>query len=417
MTVTDAPSVLAGRYLLGGEIGQGGMAVVYRGWDTVLQRDVAVKVLRTVVADPAGRARFRAEGEVLARLDHPGLVRLWDTGDLDGAPYLVMELIEGRTLAQRLRGGPLDPRQVIAVGAALAEILTYVHDHDITHRDVKPGNILLDRQDGLRLADFGVARVPGCTEHTQPGFTMGTAAYISPEQVRGEPATSASDIYALGLVLLEALTGRQVYPGPADAAAMARLTTAPSVAEVPAPLRRLLGGMTAHTPDDRPPAAAVRARLEALLHEPELFAAPVTRPIPVPPGLRTRAERGRRADRAGRSEPGYGLPRPTGSWTPALVPQPRGRSPRGVLAAAVAAALMLPVLTVTTCLLVTGGRNGPVGVPAQNVVQVAVPHAGRAGSRARSQGGPGQVRRIGAAVATRRAGERYVQSKDGAQDR
>jgi serine/threonine protein kinase len=258
----EAPSLLADRYRLGADVGSGGMAVVYRGWDTVLCRAVAVKVMRDVLTDPAGRSRFEREGKTLAKLNHPGLVSVFDAGVIHDRPFIVLELVDGETLADRRRSGPMPMADVLAVGTQLSDVLAYIHGQGIAHRDVKPGNVLIDAENHVRLADFGLARDAGSAHHTAPGFTMGTAAYMSPEQVRGHEHGRPSDIYALGLILIEALTGTPLYTGTPEAAALARLVTPPtSQVRLAAPMHELLAAMTADRPQDRPSARAVHARL------------------------------------------------------------------------------------------------------------------------------------------------------------
>lgn len=260
---TFPPGVLGDRYELGPVIGRGGMADVHRAHDRLLSRDVAVKVLRDVAPDADDRARFVTEARTLAGLAHPGLVVVLDAGFSHARPYLVMELVEGRTLAQAIDAGPLDPARVRLVGERLAESLEYAHHRGVVHRDVKPGNVLLTATDRVKLADFGVARLLGDVHHhTRTGQTVGTPAYLAPEQVRGEEVTPAVDIYSLGLVLLEALTGDRAFPGPATEAAVARLHARPAVPQHLEPeLGRILAAMTETDPTARPTAAEVRAAL------------------------------------------------------------------------------------------------------------------------------------------------------------
>ncbi|SER89677.1 Serine/threonine protein kinase [Lentzea xinjiangensis] len=248
-------SVLAGRYRLLDTIGIGGMAEVYRAEDTVLDREVAVKVFRPGWDDTAKR-RFEAEVRTLAGLSHPGLVPVHDAGTGDDTPFLVMRLVEGRTLREEIAGGPLPVQRVRRLGAELAEALAHVHAQGVVHRDVKPSNILLDAHDRPYLADFGLAHLPGTTRLTRADQMVGTAAYLAPEQVRGTDVDYPSDIYALGLVLLECLTARREYPGSEVEAALARLHRSPAIPEdLPVDLVDLLTSMTASAPDQRPDAA------------------------------------------------------------------------------------------------------------------------------------------------------------------
>ena len=247
--------------------------------------------------EEGSEARNRREVLTLAALSHPGLVTVYDVGDDHGRAYFVMQLIEGDTLAQRIRRGPLPLGDVIALGAALADALAYVHRRGVVHRDVKPGNVLLDADGRAHLSDFGIAAVRDAAPVTAAGMVIGTASYLSPEQVRGESVSPAVDIYALGLVLIECITGRREYPGNALEAAVARLHRRPMVpAGLPESLRMLLVAMTADEPDARPDADEVLAATRSISREvgvdaetvlsPALMAAP-TGAFSPPPGVVT----------------------------------------------------------------------------------------------------------------------------------
>jgi eukaryotic-like serine/threonine-protein kinase len=205
------PAALArGRYTLEQELGRGGMAVVMLARDTTLDRAVAVKLLsENAAADTELRERFLREGRFAASLGHANVVAVYDTGEQDGQPYIVMECVEGETLADVVRRrGPLPPDDVIDLGRQACAGLEHAHARGLVHRDVKPQNLLL-REDGtLKVADFGIARSgSGSATITQAGTLLGTAAYMAPEVVQGEPATAASDVYSLGAVLYELVTG------------------------------------------------------------------------------------------------------------------------------------------------------------------------------------------------------------------
>ncbi len=291
--------LLNDRYELGPLLGSGGMADVHRATDRLLDRQVAVKVLRDVAGDPADRARFTAEARTLANLSHRGLVTVLDAGIDEQHPFLVMELVEGRSLSQALDDGPLGADETARIGAELAATLAHTHDRGVVHRDLKPGNVLLGSDRRVKLADFGIARLIGDTvRHTRTGTAIGTAAYLSPEQVRGEDVSTAVDVYSLGLVLLESLTGERAFPGSPTESALARLHRDP---EVPTTLddrwRRLLLAMTAPAAADRPTARQVAASLEELRTPPAatthgddataVMTAPVAVTAQVPPAPST----------------------------------------------------------------------------------------------------------------------------------
>ncbi|MDY0910461.1 serine/threonine-protein kinase [Microbacterium sp. CFBP9034] len=234
--VGETAPLLDGRYRLGECVGEGGMARVYRAEDVVLGRTVAIKLIRPGV-DGASSERARSEMTVLASLNHPSLVTLFDASLVPGKPeYLAMEFVDGPTLGARLASGALPPAMVAHLAAELAEALHVVHAAGIVHRDIKPSNVLLSpaqlpgARPRAKLADFGIAYLLDASRLTSPGMVIGTVAYLAPEQIRGGEPAPASDIYALGLVLLEALTGEREHPhGGGMAAALARLENPPTV--------------------------------------------------------------------------------------------------------------------------------------------------------------------------------------------
>lgn len=262
-------SVLGGRYRIDSALGHGGMADVYRAHDEKLRRPVAVKLFRPGSDASADRARFRSEVRTLAGLSHPNLVALFDSGQDVHRPWCVMQYLDGGTLAE---AGRMAPERVARIGAEVCEALAYIHALGIVHRDVKPSNVLLDADGTAYLSDFGVAQIVDATRMTGSGALLGTAAYLSPEQVLGKPATEAVDVYALALVLLETITGEREYPGGPVESAVARLTRPPSLPGWLGPQwAHLLREMTAVEPADRPTASEAATRLRAL-------ARPVTRP-------------------------------------------------------------------------------------------------------------------------------------------
>jgi serine/threonine protein kinase len=286
---------LAGRYELRNRIGRGGMADVYRAFDPRTTRDVAVKVFRPGL-DPADTPpRMRREFELLSSLQHPGLVEVFDADidgqqGADGPPFIVMELVEGDTLRDRMRRSALTEQHVVSMGAQLCATLAYVHARGIVHRDVKPANILLPSGAAdvrPKLTDFGIARLIDSTRMTAEGFTVGTANYLSPEQVRGSAVGTESDVYALGLILIEALNGCVVFPGHGVEAAIARLSRDPEVDPSVRPeLAALLRDMTARDATARLSAKQAGARFERLRGSVRTAVIPIidadTAPVPTP---------------------------------------------------------------------------------------------------------------------------------------
>ncbi|HEY5222368.1 MAG TPA: serine/threonine-protein kinase [Microbacteriaceae bacterium] len=268
-------AVLGDRYRVRGLLGRGGMASVYRADDELLKRQVAVKLFESDGGDANDLRRETSEIRTLASLNHHGLVTVFDANvsktDAKDRAYLVMELVDGPTLRQRIRRGPIAPEEVAVMAADLAEALHVVHAAGIVHRDIKPDNVLLahsttpDREFRAKLADFGIAFLGDSTRHTTPGTVLGTAAYLSPEQARGDAPSPASDIYQLGLVLLECFTGIKAFPGSIVESVSAKLASDPGIPDDLAPeCASLLRAMTARDPDARPSAWAVAEAAVAL---------------------------------------------------------------------------------------------------------------------------------------------------------
>ena len=250
----QAPELLGGRYELRGTLGRGGMAEVRDGWDIRLDRPVAVKLLHPVfTTEPDNRMRFEVEARAAAALNHPHIVSVHDSGEHAGTPYIVMERLSGRTLADVIAQGPLPQPQVRSILDDVLSALAAAHAAGILHRDIKPANILFSALGDAKVADFGIAKSAG-TANTLTGQIVGTMAYLSADRIAGRPASVADDLYAVGVVGYEALTGRRAFPQE-NLAELAR-----AVAEdTPAPLAVL-------RPDVDPALAAVIER--AMAREP-----------------------------------------------------------------------------------------------------------------------------------------------------
>ena len=264
--------MLGERYRLERQVGTGGMAQVWEAADLVLDRRVAVKILHPHLATDISVTRFRREAVAAARLAHPNVVSIFDTISADGIEAIVMELVDGTTLRRHLdRHERLSPDDALHIGTSVCDALAAAHASHLVHRDIKPANILLCRDGRVKLADFGIAKAAVKDGLTREGTLVGTAAYLAPEQVEGTPVDGRTDLYALGLVLYEALTGSLPFSGDNDAAvALARLRiTPPNAHRVRSAVPRATAGVIAKSlakePDDRFQDAASmrRALLEA----------------------------------------------------------------------------------------------------------------------------------------------------------
>jgi serine/threonine-protein kinase len=270
--VTHTRVVLAGRYRLESPIAGGGVGEVWRAADLVLARPVAVKVLRPEYAQhPQTLARFRTEAKHAASVSHPGVAQVYDYGE-DGtvaSPYLVMELVDGPSLAGVLEAGPLDPGFTLDVLAQAAAGLKAAHAAGLVHRDVKPGNLLVGPGGQVKITDFGIAYAAGSAPVTQVGTLVGTPVYLAPERAAGLPATPASDLYSLGVVGYECLAGAPPFRGmPAEVAAAHQGQAMPPLPpSVPADVAGLIAELMAKDPADRPASAGeVAARATRLRH-------------------------------------------------------------------------------------------------------------------------------------------------------
>ncbi len=268
--------IFGGRFRIERLIGRGGMASVYRADDTHLRRDVALKIFDA--GEAGDDSRRAAEVHALARLNHPNLVSLFDAhlaapGDREPS-FLVMELVDGPSLHDAIAAGTIDGQAAALIAAEVAEALHTAHSLGIVHRDLKPGNILLAPTEvpsepfRAKLADFGIAHLVGSTRLTVAGTVMGTAAYLSPEQITGTDPGTESDIYSLGLVLLECLTGRVPFPGTMAESMSARLVRDPEIPSgLPSGWQALLAQLTSRDPALRPNALDVSIRSRLLSDE------------------------------------------------------------------------------------------------------------------------------------------------------
>jgi serine/threonine protein kinase len=282
-------ALAAGRYRIEGTLGQGGMAAVYLAHDSELDRAVAIKVLAEhLSSDGAFHQRFLREARMAAKLSHPNIVHVYDQGEENGRPFIVMEYVDGPTLGDELkRNGPLQPGRVVDLALQICGGLEHAHASGLVHRDIKPGNLLL-REDGtVKIADFGIARAAQATKLTQIGSVLGTAAYLAPEQAAGEPVTAAADIYSLGCVLFELLTGRTPYVFETLPELVVKQREEPITPlrelqpDVPAELEAAVMHCLARRPEYRPASAAELAQ-ELAAGSPE----PPTEALPQSSGVR-----------------------------------------------------------------------------------------------------------------------------------
>jgi serine/threonine protein kinase len=272
-----------GRYRVENVLGRGGMACVYLARDGELERPVAVKVLAEHLAGQAAfRDRFLREARLAAQLSHPNIVQVFDVGEEEGTPFIVMECVEGSTLADELRTrGPLEPDEVVDLALQICGGLEHAHAAGLVHRDIKPQNLLLRPDGTVKIADFGIARAAETTKLTQMGSVLGTAAYLAPEQALGEEVTASADLYSLGCVLYELLTGRtpHVFKTLPELVVKHREEAITPLRElrpeVPERVEAAVMHALARNPEYRPESAALFAE-ELAAASPE----PPTRPLP-----------------------------------------------------------------------------------------------------------------------------------------
>jgi eukaryotic-like serine/threonine-protein kinase len=299
--------VLNDRYRVSSLLGEGGMALVYEAEDLLLGRRVAVKILREQYAsDRSFLARFQREARAAASLSHPNIVAVYDVGSDAGTQYIVMELVTGRTLKEMIdEQAPLAAARIVDLGRQICDALEYAHQYGIVHRDVKPHNILVTRDGRAKIADFGIAVALGGSSLTEPGYVVGSAQYVSPEQASGEPATSCSDVYSTGIVLYEMATGRLPFDGDSSVVVALKHLQEPPVPprrlnpRIPESLQRVILTAMAKDPDDRFSSGAemgealmstARAGFEATHPQPAVARRPA-RPEPAEPAAQASSQR------------------------------------------------------------------------------------------------------------------------------
>jgi eukaryotic-like serine/threonine-protein kinase len=317
---------LVGRYRVGALLAAGGMGEVWAARDLLLDRPVAVKVLGGALAgDGRSAERLRREARAAGRLDHPNIARVLDLGEQDGRPYLVMELLEGESLAARIdRAGPMAPAEAARVVAAVADALQAAHAAGVVHRDVKPGNVFLTSAGEVKVLDFGIASAAGEPDLTT-GDLLGTAAYLAPERALGRPATPAADLYSLGVVLYELLAGRRPFQGGSDVElAMAQVNARPAPLALVAPatppaLAAACEHALAKDPAARPPSPGSCAPRPRPGPRPARSPSPPLRPRPtgLPPARPRPRPSWSRPVRPGGAGPGSGG---GASWSPCCWP-------------------------------------------------------------------------------------------------
>jgi eukaryotic-like serine/threonine-protein kinase len=281
-----AGEIVEGRYRLVRVIGRGAMAEVYAGEDLRLGRPVAVKLLHADVAvQPESRVRFEEEARAAARLTDPNVVAIYDTGDFLGRPYIVMELLPGRTLHDEIRDGPLSETRVRELSVHVLRAVHAAHLAGVIHRDIKPANILLTASGEAKVADFGIAKVAESNDLTATGLLLGTPSYLAPERVAGQAATVASDLYAVGVVMYEALSGCRPFTGETTLAVCHAIST-----QDPRQLRDLCPALTTRLADVVARAMARDPRHRYAIAN-DMIEALAADTVPVPPSIDEPTER------------------------------------------------------------------------------------------------------------------------------
>jgi eukaryotic-like serine/threonine-protein kinase len=253
MNIITIGARIQDRYEIHEELGAGGIGVVYRGWDTYLEREVAIKVLSAESLGKQGRARLLHEAQAAASLNHHNIVTVFDAGEVEGIPFIIMELVRGAPLSERI---PLPLGKGIDFTRQICKALEYAHSNGIIHRDIKPENVLLDENDSAKLSDFGLART-GANRMTADGMFIGTVFYMAPENILGKPIDQRSDLYSLGVLMYELLSGSVPYSGDDPIAVLSQHLHAPLVPprahnpEIPFAIERIIQRLLEKNPEDR----------------------------------------------------------------------------------------------------------------------------------------------------------------------
>ena len=349
----DTDVMLGDRYLLTERIASGGMGEVWRATDDVLGRGVAVKILKREYADdPTFLERFRAEARLAAGLSHAGIAAVYDYGEDDGSPFIVMELVPGKALSAVIADeGAIAPELTLDIVGQAADALRTAHEGGVIHRDVKPGNLIVTPDGTVKITDFGIARATNAVPLTLTGAIMGTAYYISPEQASGESVTPASDVYSLGVVAYECLAGRRPFDGntPVSVALAQVREEPPALTEgVPPPVADLVMRMLAKDPADRPSTGELAGEAAALRAGAPGQQATATRALPLAD-----------ADATRRIDPAAGVTGPGSDTNPGfLLPPLRNRPAWLPYAIAAAVVLALVLVTARAC---AGPDTAPTG--------------------------------------------------------
>jgi serine/threonine-protein kinase len=371
-----------GRYQLGNRIAIGGMGEVWQATDLVIERTVAIKILKEeYLGDPGFLERFRAEARHAALVNHEGIANVYDYGEEDGSAFLVMELIPGEALSaliERERSLPVD--KVLDIVAQTASALHAAHTAGLVHRDIKPGNLLITPEGRVKITDFGIARIADQVPLTATGQVMGTVQYLSPEQASGKPASPSTDIYSLGIVAYEALAGKRPFTGESQVAiAMAQINDAPPELppSIPEPVRNLVLACIAKNPRNRPATALHLARAAQMLRRGDVAGAAAAVPGILTPSVLAQVGNAPPVSAATEVLPSSGggpITRPQ-----PIVPMPPKRRSNAWLwtLISVVGVLLIVLAIVLTSVLTSGSGPGPSPTETGTTAPTPDPTAGK----------------------------------------